>query len=146
MNTTHHLAALPLLLGVLTSAHAMSCAPNQPLTSLVSATDHVFVAQIKTATLSADKAMVEATFEVEEVLKGSAHQVSAVQARFSDYNYSADGSQISGGNAELSPGMHILVFATGTGPTLYGPCTHTTRLQKHDDEILRATRSATNSK
>ena len=146
MNPTHHLLALPLLLGVLSSAHAMSCVPNQPLTSLVSATENVFVAQIKTATLSADKAMVEATFEVEEVLKGSANQVSSVQARFSDYNYSTDGALISGRNAELFPGMHVLVFATGTGPTLYGPCTHTIRLLRHDDEILRATRSAVNSK
>lgn len=146
MNALHHFAAVPLLLGAICSAHAMSCAPKEPLTSLVSASDHVFVAQIKTATLSADKAMVEATFEVEEILKGSAQKVSTIQAQFSDYNYSTDGPQVSGGNAELSPGMHVLVFATGTGPTLYGPCTNTMRLRKHNDEIIRATRSAVGSK
>ena len=143
MHSTSVLAALSLSIAMLGSAHAMSCAPGEPIGAIVSASDHIFVAQIRTSTLAVDKQMVDATFTVEEVLKGNPNQVTAIRARFSDYNYSTDGSQVSGGNADLSPGMHLLVFATGIGSVLYGPCTYTTRLLRHDADLLQATRSIT---
>ena len=87
--------------------------------------------------------MVDATFTVEEVLKGNPNQVTAIRARFSDYNYGTDGAQVSGGNSDLSPGTHLLVFATGVGPVLYGPCTHTTKLLRHDADLLQTTRGIT---
>jgi hypothetical protein len=142
MSSTNSLPAVSLSIAMLGSAHAMSCAPSDPVSAIVSASDHIFVAQIRTSTLAADRQMVDATFTVEEVLKGNPNQVKAIQTRFSDYNYnSTDGSQVSGGNSELSPGMHLLVFAKGVGPVLYGLCTHTRRLVRHDDSLLQATRS-----
>ena len=143
MSSSNVLAALCLSIAMLGSAHAMSCAPGEPVSAIVSASDHIFVAQIKTSTLTPDKQMVDATFTVEEVLKGSPNQVTAIRVRFSDYNYSTDGAQVSGGNSDLSPGMHLLVFATGIGPVLYGPCTYTTRLLRHDADLLQAARGIT---
>ena len=141
MSSSNVLAVLSLSIAMLGSAEAMSCAPGESVSAIVSASNHIFVAQIRTATLVADKQMVDATFTVEEVLKGDPNQVMAIRARFSDYNYSTDGPQISGGNSDLSPGMHLLVFATGIGPALYGPCTYTTRLLRHDADLLQATRA-----
>ena len=146
MHSANLLAALPLSFAMLGSAHAMSCAPRDPINAIIVASDHIFVAQIKTATLASDQQSVDATFTVEEVLKGNPDRVVAIRARFSDYNYSTAGAQLSGGNTELSPGMHLLVFATGIGPVLYGPCTYTTRLLKHDADLLQATRGITSQK
>ena len=143
MSSTTFFAAFFLSFAMLGSGHAMSCAPSEPVTAIVSASDHIFVAQIRTSTLAVDKQMVDATFTVEEVLKGNPNQVTAIQSRFSDYNYRTDGSQVSGGNSDLSPGMHLLVFAKGIGPVLYGPCAYSTRLLRHDDNFLQATRSIT---
>jgi len=141
MSSVNVLAALSLSITILGSAHAMSCAPREPLGAIVSASDHVFVAQIKASTLAPDKQAVEATFAVEEVLKGNPYQVTAIRARFSDGNYGAEGVQLSLENSDLSPGMHLLVFAAGIGPVLYGPCTYTTRLLRRDATLLQEARS-----
>ena len=141
------LSALSLLLGELGAAYAMSCSPPPPIGTAISDAKHVFVAQVRTAALSADKRWVEATFDVEEVLKGDPNQVPQIRWEFNDYNYgAADGALISGSDSPLFPGMHLLVFTSGDGPALYGPCTRTKRLSRFNDPGLQAARSLVNSK
>ena len=141
------LVVLSLLLGELGAAHAMSCSPLPAMDKAISDAKHVFVAQVRTAALSADKRWVEATFDVEEVLKGDPNQVSQIRWEFNDYNYgAADGALVSGSDSPLFPGMHLLVFTAGDGPALYGPCTRTKRLSRFNDPGLQAARSALSSK
>lgn len=140
------ISALLMAIFALGTAHAMSCAPPESLSVVVSASEHIFVAQIKTSTLAANKQMIDATFTVEEILKGKPDQVAAIVARFSDYNYSTAGAQLPGGSSELSPGMRLLVFATGNGPALFGPCTYTTRLLRHNADLIQATRNITSQR
>lgn len=139
----HHgfrLLSVGLLAAALAPAWGMSCA-RQPLSSLVSEYDHIFVAQVKTATLLADKTSIEAAFEVETVLKGQPQQVSGIRSPFSDYNYQTEGPLVAIIPAELSPGMHLLVFAKGSGPAEFSACSPTTRLQRKDDARIMAVRT-----
>lgn len=134
------LLSVGLLAAALAPAWGMSCV-RQPLPSMVAEYDHIFVAQVKSATLMEGKTSVEATFEVETVLKGQPARVSGIRSAFSDGNYQSDGPQMALIPAELSPGMHLLVFAKGGGPAEFSACSATTRLQRKDDERLQAVRA-----
>lgn len=135
------LFSVGVLAAAIAPAWGMSCA-RQPLLSLVAEYDHIFVAQVKVATLLNDKTSIDASFEVETVLKGQPKQVSVIRSPFSDYNYQSDGPQIASIPAELSPGMHLLVFAKGNGPAEFSACSATVRLQRKDDATLAAVRNA----
>jgi hypothetical protein len=120
-------------------AWGMSCF-RQPLPSMVAEYDHIFVAQVKSATLADDKRSIEATFEVETVLKGTPQEVSRIRSPFNDQNYKAEGPKIALIQPDVSPGMHLLVFAKGRGPAEFSGCSPTTRVLQQDDGRIEAVR------
>ncbi|OWQ87100.1 hypothetical protein CDN98_09570 [Roseateles terrae] len=107
---------------------------------MVAEYDHIFVAQVKSATLLDDKRGIEATFEVETVLKGNPQEVSRIRSPFNDQNYKAEGPKIALIQPDLAPGMHLLVFAKGRGPAEFSGCSPTTRVQQQDDGQIAAVR------
>lgn len=141
MHHSYRLFSVGLLAAALAPAWGMSCA-RQPLASMVQEYDHIFVAQVKAATLLDNKSSIDASFEVEAVFKGQPKQVGVIRSPFSDYNYQSDGPQIASIPAELSPGMHLLVFAKGNGPAEFSACSATTRLLRKDDARLAEVRNA----
>ena len=142
MKTYSFLGSLFLFLSLSAATYAASCPPSPTLTELVSSSTHVFVAQVASATLSADRKWIDATFHVEEALKGDPVKVPSVRATFTETNFDLPQDvYMSGGDLLISPGMHFLVFASEDGPVLYGLCTRTQVLRKRDDVLLRSIRS-----
>lgn len=107
---------------------------------MVAEYDHIFVAQVKSASLADDKRSIDATFEVETVLKGKPQDVTRIRSPFNDQNYQTDGPKLALIQPDVSPGMHLLVFAKGRGPAEFSSCSPTTRLQQQDDGRIDAVR------
>lgn len=139
MHSAFRLFSACALAAAFVPAWGMSCF-RQPLPSMVAEYDHIFVAQVKSARLMDDKRSIEATFEVETVLKGTPQEVSRIRSPFNDQNYKAEGPKIALIQPDLSPGMHLLVFAKGRAPAEFSGCSPTTRVQQEDDRQVEAVR------
>jgi hypothetical protein len=140
MTSRRRLMALLLMVSATGPVWAMSCA-RQPLPGRVADHEHIFVAQVTSARLVADKQAIEASFEVEEVLKGHPEQLQVIRSSFTDHNYATQGALIAMYQPDLAPGMHVLAFANGKGPVEFGACSATLRLQRYDDKILQDVRT-----
>ena len=97
MKAFNRLGVLFILSAALGPACASMCAIRDQV-AVVNAYEHIFVAQLMSAALSPDKTAIEATFEVEEVLKGQLRQVQRIRATFSDDNYTTKGALVDGAN------------------------------------------------
>lgn len=147
MNPNSFVGALLFLLGLPSTSYACSCASPPPLSERLNSSKHVFVAQVRSSTLSADGKWIEATFEVEEPLKGDPRKVPSIKLQFTETNYRLPrGLNVSCPDLQISPGMHFLVFATDDAPALYAHCTNTLVLSKSDDGRVLDIRSIVHQK
>jgi hypothetical protein len=128
-------------------AHAGSCRPLPALEVSVAEAKHIFVAQVRTASLSRDEKWVEGMHFVEEVLKGDATKVPMLRADFIGSNYLTREAPSVGAESPLLVGQRYLVFANEDGPVSISMCTKTQPLYnkyRNDIATIRNLISASN--
>ncbi len=128
-------------------AVACDCVPRKPGTDPMAGIQHLFLAQVVSAELSADRRFVEAKFVPEQVFRGDPAKVSSIRLAFSDAVFSMPlGVRYSCPELALAPGMHVLVQAEGDGVVTLGTCTKTRVLQWAEDPELVSLKRRAGSK
>jgi len=142
MNTSAHLVYIfCFAMGAPSFSEACSCLQLPPLSEQVLVSKHIFLAQVRSSSMSPDGKWIEGKLRVEEVFKGDPLKVSSIRTRFTEYNYGSPPDSWSTCNDLLiSPGMHVLVFANEDAPASYDQCTPTQMIRKRSDvEQMRNT-------